>query len=970
MLPRPEAPARRLPYTTADMAERLAKKKAEQADALKTKAFTALTNYKPELDKPWYEDIGNAVVGGVKTAWENLGNSPTTLTPINMGGDAGVSLSPGGNARDVALEGPRQALRRAVGDITAIPRVGKPSPSYTADQIREQGVVPGVLGAAIDYSNFIPVVAKGVGLTNDVVNGYKLAMMERQANPFPAVRGTTNVIDVVEGARVPARVTTPAAPATRLAEAQTTRALLPASIAKSKMVMPDALAGIRDLPTLPSSLNFADFQLMPEYQQYLQAGQQLPTAKELADFGFDPERAYMVHSGPGDLVGGVLDPNFTGARNIGTKGLNTFMRENLFTNYKQADAISKSLSTGLANFEQTGIWNGPQILDNVTKLINRDAARILPVNELGLNQIINVNDMPNKEFFVGKIRNMINSYQKTVTDFGPAAKFAEQGDYLSVFPASVGTYKGAVAPTNGATYLASSPAEQITDLMGFNSVAETGVPEYQMFGQHSPLATINYGNAGSSLDVQQLAAARAFFLRKVIEDRIARGLYEPPVAPTAPKTPATRLGEALATRTLDARAAQSGVRDAGVIRIPGGEPPATPIELARLQREAARAELGVNIKDIEFPPSNNPLVKPQIIDDSGYGIFPNGSWTALGLEQYNAGINSANLPNEMSALREYFGHDYDGFQETLRNPTVSPGNIFTKKIELIDKIFRITPPTTQKFKVFRGVKTGSNYLSGDYLGAFYRSLQPGQLIVEPGYLSTSINKDIAQEWANDFADDYLLIINVPEGSVAINPITSWEQGLKELDEHFNAPTEEELLFNRGTVLKILSNDAGVINAEIVPNYGGKELPLSLSQPKEALLKQYSYKDLAEMIADEGTQIDFYVNYFEQQPDIVSLIKKPNGTGMRAYDLADTVVDLRYNTGFNPGDYWKFREIVDQITQTPAGKRASENLRNSTSKQLISLFKKHELLDPEILQFLQDNLQEILQPPPYNRLLDE
>jgi hypothetical protein len=582
MLPRPEAPARRLPYTTADMGERLAKRKAEQdAEEFKANALNTLANYKPKEDKPWYKDLGNAVVDAAGYVYDRLPQSNPISTPINMGGNAGVSMGGQGTGKSLVAEPARLAVRRAVGDITAIPRVGADSPSYTADQIREQGVARGVLGAAIDYSQFIPVVAKGAGFTGDAVNAYKLAMMERQANPFPALRGATNVIDVVPGSRLPARIVdSPAPPATRLAQAQTNRALPPAvqralpaaNIPKPGMVLPDSLAGIRDLPTLPSQLNFADFQSMPEYQQYLQAGQGLPTAQELAEFGFDPERAYMVHSGPGDLVGGVLDPNFTGARNMGTKGLNTSMREQLVTNYKQADSIVKSLSTGLANFEQTGIWNGPQILNNVTKLINRDASRILPVNELGLNQIINVNDMPNKEFFVGKIRNMINSYQKTVTDFGPAAKLAEQGDYLSVFPASVGTYKGAVAPTNGATYLASSPAEQITNLMGFNSVAETGLPEYQMFGQQSPLATINYGNAGSSLNVEQLAAARAFFLRKVIEDRMARGLYEQPLAPPTPATPATRLGNALAQMTLDARAAQGGVRDAGVLRFPGGEP--------------------------------------------------------------------------------------------------------------------------------------------------------------------------------------------------------------------------------------------------------------------------------------------------------------------------------------------------------------------------------------------------------------
>ena len=136
-----------------------------------------------------------------------------------MGGNAGVSMGGQGTVKSLVAEPARLAVRRAVGDITAIPRVGEPSPSYTADQIRDQGVARGVLGASIDYAQFIPVVAKGAGFTGDAVNAYKLAMMERQANPFPALRGASNVIDVVPGSRLPARVVEPPTPATRLGNA-------------------------------------------------------------------------------------------------------------------------------------------------------------------------------------------------------------------------------------------------------------------------------------------------------------------------------------------------------------------------------------------------------------------------------------------------------------------------------------------------------------------------------------------------------------------------------------------------------------------------------------------------------------------------------------------------------------------------------------------------------------------------------
>jgi len=237
MLPRAEAPARRLPYTTADMSERLAKRKAEQEAAEQAKANQALrfgvTNPPAvKKDEPWYRDALGAVGGAIKSVYDNMPMSNPISTPVNMGGNAGVSMGGQGTGKSLVTEPARLAVRRAVGDITAIPRVGADSPSYTADQIREQGVARGVLGAAIDYSQFIPVVAKGAGVTGDVLNAYKLARMERAANPFPAVQRPANVIDVdaLQGSRLPARVVdSPATPATRLAEAQTQRALPPAA---------------------------------------------------------------------------------------------------------------------------------------------------------------------------------------------------------------------------------------------------------------------------------------------------------------------------------------------------------------------------------------------------------------------------------------------------------------------------------------------------------------------------------------------------------------------------------------------------------------------------------------------------------------------------------------------------------------------------------------------------------------------
>lgn len=236
MLPRAEAPARRLPYTTADMSERLAKRKAEQDAAAQAQANQALrfgvTNPPAvKKDEPWYKDALGAVGGAIKYVYNNAPSSNPISTPINMGGDAGVSMGGQGTGKSLVTEPARLAVRRAVGDITAIPRVGEPSPSYTADQIREQGVARGLLGAAIDYSQFIPVVAKGAGVTGDLLNAYKIARIERAANPFPALRYADDVIDVAEGSRLPAstqRALPPAEIAPAIAETPASRLTPPA----------------------------------------------------------------------------------------------------------------------------------------------------------------------------------------------------------------------------------------------------------------------------------------------------------------------------------------------------------------------------------------------------------------------------------------------------------------------------------------------------------------------------------------------------------------------------------------------------------------------------------------------------------------------------------------------------------------------------------------------------------------------
>ena len=248
MLPRPDAPARRLPYTTADMAERLAKKKAEQ-DATSFKAFPGSVT-KPfdqnggASSPSWLSQVGNMAKSLVLTpAGTALDMIPYVANIPGVKGSGAWGYEPEDIGTSNFFQAGGQALeqstRHLVGDVTAIPGLGKDSPSYTADQIRKYGVAEGLASAGLDYGNLALTAAPfvkptGWAIGNAINDAKYAAYLRRTKSPFPAVQRPANVIDVdaLQGSRLPARVVdSPATPATRLADAQTQRALPPAQVA-------------------------------------------------------------------------------------------------------------------------------------------------------------------------------------------------------------------------------------------------------------------------------------------------------------------------------------------------------------------------------------------------------------------------------------------------------------------------------------------------------------------------------------------------------------------------------------------------------------------------------------------------------------------------------------------------------------------------------------------------------------------
>ena len=265
MLARPDAPATRLPYTTADMGERLAKKKAEQANqALRF----GVTNPPAPAPAPEPKKSGGggwlSQLGGMA---KNL-----LLTPAGTIADMvpGVAMIPGvkgegvwgyepedvgtSNFFQAGGQGLEQAGRRAVGDITAIPRVGKPSASPTATDIKQQGWVNGLGNAALDYGNLAATAAPLAGTAYKGIQGVRGAQV---AAEIPYTYGIHH------------------SPVADLAEIRARQAM------QQQATAGDAMAGSSYMwdARSPQTINniFDNWQVNPELQTHL-----LATPEELA----------------------------------------------------------------------------------------------------------------------------------------------------------------------------------------------------------------------------------------------------------------------------------------------------------------------------------------------------------------------------------------------------------------------------------------------------------------------------------------------------------------------------------------------------------------------------------------------------------------------------------------------------------------------------------------------------------------
>jgi hypothetical protein len=194
MLPRPDAPL-----------TRLAKKKTDQDATQANQALRyGVTN--PPAPTPEPKKQGGLGLGGGGGWLSQVGNMAKSLvlTPAATALDMipGVANIPGvkgegvwgyepehigsSNFFQAGGQGLEAATRRAVGDFTALPFIGKPSASPTATDIKQKGFVEGLGGAILDYGNLAATAAPFVGPVAKGIQGIRGA---RVAGEIPYTYG-------------------------------------------------------------------------------------------------------------------------------------------------------------------------------------------------------------------------------------------------------------------------------------------------------------------------------------------------------------------------------------------------------------------------------------------------------------------------------------------------------------------------------------------------------------------------------------------------------------------------------------------------------------------------------------------------------------------------------------------------------------------------------------------------------------
>lgn len=176
------------------------------------------------------------------------------------------------------------------------------------------------------------------------------------------------------------------------------------------------------------------------------------------------------------------------------------------------------------------------------------------------------------------------------------------------------------------------------------------------------------------------------------------------------------------------------------------------------------------------------------------------------LSQRKEGFTEEKYPEFRRAIGEYESALGYSLNDALRDPQVSEKS-FKDTIEFLDKAIETAPPLREEVIAYRGIK-------GNGLN-FFEKLKEGDVFEDKGYVSTTIDAGVAQQFgtSGSMYQGLAMRLRLPAGSKGIFPSGYKEQSEANWDRNAG---EAEFLLPRGSKFKVTAIRGKVWDVELIP----------------------------------------------------------------------------------------------------------------------------------------------------------
>jgi hypothetical protein len=172
--------------------------------------------------------------------------------------------------------------------------------------------------------------------------------------------------------------------------------------------------------------------------------------------------------------------------------------------------------------------------------------------------------------------------------------------------------------------------------------------------------------------------------------------------------------------------------------------------------------------------------------------------------QREEGFTEEKYPEFLRAIKEYESALGYSLNDALRDPQVSEKS-FEDTIKSLDKAIETAPPLREEVIAYRGIK-------GNGLN-FFETLKVGDVFEDKGYVSTTIDAGVAQQFgtSGSMYQGLAMRMKLPAGSKGIFPT-----GYKQHTEASWDSGESELLLPRDSKFKVTAIRGKVWDVELIP----------------------------------------------------------------------------------------------------------------------------------------------------------